>query len=212
MFVNRTVVEELRILFTDLGQTGSVYVKPREELAYLALVSSKDEDEDEDEDLKVQELLGDAAVAATSEMSDMTQISSKSQKQDTAVNVTAFSAKEVSDEFAPTHKISTPTKVNTMDDDTSSDANLAESPPPFESYSATKVDRGDIESSMPTSSRALPPRRQSTIKYGKQQDVTECSSNVLFQIEAAIRPTGVDANGEQLDIVKEYDLPQLKSW
>lgn len=38
----------------------------------------------------------------------------------------------------------------------------------------------------------------------KQQDVTEVMGNVLFKIECALRPTSLDEDGEQKDLVKEY--------
>lgn len=38
---------------------------------------------------------------------------------------------------------------------------------------------------------------------GRQQDVTECIGNVLFQLEAAFEPEGIDGDGEQLDLVKQ---------
>uniref|UniRef100_A0A060T713 ubiquitinyl hydrolase 1 n=1 Tax=Blastobotrys adeninivorans TaxID=409370 RepID=A0A060T713_BLAAD len=46
-------------------------------------------------------------------------------------------------------------------------------------------------------------RRIDSALFGRQQDVTECIENVLFQIEAASDPTGVEEDGEQVDIVKE---------
>lgn len=61
---------------------------------------------------------------------------------------------------------------------------------------------------------ALPPRSRTPVEerrkrqidsalFGRQQDVTECIENVLFQIESAVKPTGVDTDGEQRDIIKE---------
>ncbi|KAF3915703.1 hypothetical protein AA313_de0209928 [Arthrobotrys entomopaga] len=48
------------------------------------------------------------------------------------------------------------------------------------------------------------PNRKSsnTFSLGRQQDVTECIENVMFQLEAALKPQGYDADGEQLDIIK----------
>jgi len=40
------------------------------------------------------------------------------------------------------------------------------------------------------------------ISFGKQQDVTECIENVMFQIEAALKPESLEADGEQVDIIK----------
>ncbi|GMM51282.1 ubiquitin-specific protease [Starmerella bacillaris] len=37
----------------------------------------------------------------------------------------------------------------------------------------------------------------------RQQDVTECIENVLFQLEATMAPTSVDSDGEQEDLIKD---------
>ena len=59
----------------------------------------------------------------------------------------------------------------------------------------------------------VPPRPKIDIKQtdlvqeiefaAKQQDVTEVMDNVLFQIECAIKPTAIEADGEQRDQIKE---------
>lgn len=41
------------------------------------------------------------------------------------------------------------------------------------------------------------------VEIGAQQDVTEVINNVLFQSQCAIKPRGVDDDGEQLDQIKE---------
>jgi ubiquitin carboxyl-terminal hydrolase 25/28 len=46
--------------------------------------------------------------------------------------------------------------------------------------------------------------------FGKQQDVSESIGNVLFQLEAAIRPVSIDENGEQQDLIKECFYGQTK--
>jgi len=51
------------------------------------------------------------------------------------------------------------------------------------------------------------PRRKSTwgaLKYGSQQDVTECITNCLRQLHAGFKPDGFDANGQPVDLFKEY--------
>lgn len=64
-------------------------------------------------------------------------------------------------------------------------------------------------SEQPENPPPIPPRpqRQSTqidinLDERRQQDVTECIGNVMFQLEAAIRPEQVDENGEQIDMIK----------
>lgn len=42
-----------------------------------------------------------------------------------------------------------------------------------------------------------------TLEIGRQQDVTECTENVLFQLEAAMLPILLDEDKEQNDIIKQ---------
>lgn len=46
--------------------------------------------------------------------------------------------------------------------------------------------------------------------FGRQQDVTECIENVLFQLEAAVKGDSVDSDGEQDDLVKRLFYGQTK--
>ncbi|EGX46809.1 hypothetical protein AOL_s00097g235 [Orbilia oligospora ATCC 24927] len=41
-----------------------------------------------------------------------------------------------------------------------------------------------------------------SFEFGRQQDVTECIENVMFQLEAALKAEGTEPDGEQLDIIK----------
>ncbi|OJJ49211.1 hypothetical protein ASPZODRAFT_111904 [Penicilliopsis zonata CBS 506.65] len=50
------------------------------------------------------------------------------------------------------------------------------------------------------------------VEIGAQQDVTEVINNVLFQSQCAVRPSGFDANGEQLDRVKDLFYGRTKSY
>ena len=49
-----------------------------------------------------------------------------------------------------------------------------------------------------------PTTKHTDFTLGRQQDVAECIENVMFQIEAAIKPEYHDENGEQVDLVKKY--------
>lgn len=54
-----------------------------------------------------------------------------------------------------------------------------------------------------------PQRRKSTwgvMKYGSQQDVTECITNCLSQLHAAFKPEEEDSTGGQIDLFKRYPL------
>ncbi|KAK9356050.1 hypothetical protein V1523DRAFT_402954 [Lipomyces doorenjongii] len=63
-----------------------------------------------------------------------------------------------------------------------------------------------------TSSKFPPtvPPREDYMNLGMQQDVTECIDNVLFQIEAALKPQNTDVDGEQIDLVKDLFYGKTK--
>jgi ubiquitin carboxyl-terminal hydrolase 25/28 len=75
---------------------------------------------------------------------------------------------------------------------------------------------------MPDRPPPIPPRPgkrgdskgDSGLMFGRQQDVTECIGNVMFQIEAAIKPESIDENGEQIDLLKKYAYSRIsrKMW
>ncbi|KAL6454705.1 UBP2 Ubiquitin carboxyl-terminal hydrolase 2 [Candida maltosa Xu316] len=51
---------------------------------------------------------------------------------------------------------------------------------------------------------------ESTIEVGRQQDVTECIENVIFQIETALPPESLDKDGEQNDLIKDLFYGKTK--
>lgn len=51
---------------------------------------------------------------------------------------------------------------------------------------------------------------ESTIEVGRQQDVTECIENVIFQIELALPPIYLDNDGEQYDLIKKLFYGKTK--
>ncbi|KAF6241209.1 hypothetical protein HO173_001003 [Letharia columbiana] len=84
-------------------------------------------------------------------------------------------------------------------------------------------DSGDEKKSIP----AAPPNRPPPVpprpkpietnavqeaEYGAQQDVTEVITNVLFQLQCAIKAESVDESGEQIDQVKRLFFGKQKSY
>ncbi|ANB14284.1 Ubp2p [Sugiyamaella lignohabitans] len=77
------------------------------------------------------------------------------------------------------------------------------------------VDVVEVDSASLTPAPASSPgeeknRRIDSALFGRQQDVTECIENVLFQIEAAFKPTAYEEDGEQVDIIKELFYGKTK--
>ncbi|EGE00791.1 hypothetical protein TESG_08084 [Trichophyton tonsurans CBS 112818] len=50
------------------------------------------------------------------------------------------------------------------------------------------------------------------VELGAQQDVTEVINNVLFQAQCAIKPTKIDADGNQIDLIMDLFYGQTKSY
>ncbi|KAJ5679680.1 hypothetical protein N7462_007924 [Penicillium macrosclerotiorum] len=50
------------------------------------------------------------------------------------------------------------------------------------------------------------------VEIGAQQDVTEVINNVLFQSQCAIKPRGIDSDGEQLDQIKDLFYGRTRSY
>lgn len=55
-----------------------------------------------------------------------------------------------------------------------------------------------------------PDQIESTIEVGRQQDVTECIENVTYQIETALEPERIEADGEQIDLIKNLFCGKTK--
>ncbi|KAL8767123.1 MAG: hypothetical protein Q9209_006285 [Squamulea sp. 1 TL-2023] len=55
-------------------------------------------------------------------------------------------------------------------------------------------------------------RQTQEIQMGAQQDVTEVISNVLYQLECAIKATSFDTSGEQIDQIKDMFFGKTKSY
>ncbi|KAL9598773.1 MAG: hypothetical protein Q9219_004270 [cf. Caloplaca sp. 3 TL-2023] len=75
--------------------------------------------------------------------------------------------------------------------------------------------------SAPNRPPPFPPRPQTEeqkqamveeVQLGAQQDVTEVISNVLFQLECAVKATGFDPSGEQIDLIKQLFFGKQKSY
>ncbi|KAH0542358.1 hypothetical protein FGG08_003203 [Glutinoglossum americanum] len=62
----------------------------------------------------------------------------------------------------------------------------------------------------PNPSETQKPRGE--LEMGAQQDVTEVIANVLFQLECAIRATSFEADGEQVDQIKQLFYGKTKSY
>lgn len=212
--------EHLRILFENLIKSDASSVLPERDLAYLALVSSKDEA------VKRTSMSGELkpSVRVIDVNEDLMEIDRSSLVEDATSEATLVNDQE---SVLDDHMMVDQERQESKPDD-------KENMPPLSPLSSAidqesrprdlTLDAQDgkivMDDNMvveipltPPPDRPPPPipprpERKNTstdidLMFGRQQDVTECIGNVMFQIEAAIKPTRIDNDGEQIDIVKE---------
>ncbi|ODQ51365.1 cysteine proteinase [Saitoella complicata NRRL Y-17804] len=177
-------VTQLSGLFKSMIASTESAITPERDVAYLALVSSRDEEDDEKIGKEPAPGL-DHSEAATKE------------------TTVAPLASEVPEAEAVDGE-----KLGVTNEDTRSESShtvLGEDEVPGE-------EEKDFFDPQPPTLPARPTahQRQSSVMFGRQQDVTECIDNVMFQIEAALKPASVDSDGEQVDIVKELFYGKTK--
>lgn len=128
----------------------------------------------------------------------------------TTSDPTSVDKENASQSQFPSSKLSTTEKSPLQE---SQQVNLPQS----EANEAEDVEMVDLHT-IPTPPQTPPsiprrPRRRSTwgaLKYGSQQDVTECITNCLSQFHAAFKADQVDANGEQIDLFKRLFYIRVK--
>lgn len=236
----------LRTLYQNLIVSAQSSVTPERELAYLALVSSKDEAEDEVRRGSMTAMGPAPPLINVTDESDKMEIDQKPMSIPEATgDDDASEATLVNDDPPPPY--SGPNEedyvmVNMDTKPTHIDNKENYSPkteglfgfvgplrPPLQGVDLNEGSGGfqkgkEVEAPLTPPPEVpnrppppIPPRpkREDSSKvdmmmFGKQQDVTECIGNVLFQLEAAIKPEEIDENGEQIDIVKRLFYGKTK--
>ena len=101
--------------------------------------------------------------------------------------------------------------TNTSDQNVSKDETMLS---PTKSDSIQSLPPPPTRSAPPVPPRNKPLDRHEEIKkeveFGAQQDVTEVISNVLFQLQCAIKPESIDESGEQIDRIKKLFFGKQK--
>lgn len=57
-----------------------------------------------------------------------------------------------------------------------------------------------------------PEEKNTDYMFNRQQDVAECIENVMFQLEAAVKPEDHDESGEQIDLIKKFVMISNLMW
>ncbi|GMM47562.1 ubiquitin-specific protease [Pichia kluyveri] len=185
---------QLRDLYYHLIHTSEKDVTPSKELAYLAFspisfeVEFEDETEKKIEVAEPVEQLGDDIKA---EEAGDTEEKNPEEKQE--------ENKEDAEEKTGNSEDAV---INLSDDNTSDDLSIeitgikdVEKPIVKKSAAGCKISADQFECAF---------------EIGSQQDVTECISNVLIQIESAMRPDLLDENNEQIDMIKKLFYGKTK--
>lgn len=206
-------VKNLEELFQELIHTPKSAISPKKDLAYLALVPSWEDVEETTEAAKSSG--GDVAMANTIEAEEGTSLDSavaSVEEQDTPNSDSLLEDVVMSGLQAGNKRKASESCVDLS-------ADLADLPPPLperiqhstpletEKSLALSLKTPTEEPESKTEERS---RKIDMTLFGRQQDVTECIENVLFQLEAAFKPTGFDDDGEQIDIVKDLFYGKTK--
>lgn len=100
------------------------------------------------------------------------------------------------------------TKLSESSEPAEPDAPAVDQEPKIET-DADDVSMADSEVAVP-SLEISHDQMENALEIGRQQDVTECISNVLSQIESALDPDHLDTDNEQLDFVKSMFYGKTK--
>lgn len=205
-------------MFAELIKSTSSAITPERDLAYLALVSSKDEAESEesaaaitvtnaDDAMDVDQIRPVAPVQDDDAHSETTLVSDSQDAPSEDWMVLDQAQKEEKENVPPPSEdvsmelIDLPKRLS--DEDMEMTAGIQAPPTP-----PSEPDR------KPPPIPLRPLARRDTVSdinmFGRQQDVTECIGNVMFQTEAAVKPVHIDENGEQIDLVKDYFYGKTK--
>lgn len=191
------VICYLSRLFHELIHTKERWVSPKKDLAYLALVPPTDESELEfiaNERKKSEEKESNPQPSEPPSLpprpvSEGTK--GESNESPMLIDLEAEEQQEDNKENIPTEQ--SEVQIEETQDD-SSDQKKVDNSDDVEMLDVVNNDADTQEEQRKRIDSAL---------FGRQQDVTECIENVLFQIEASFKPKGYEDDGEQVDIVKE---------
>ncbi|CCH58439.1 hypothetical protein TBLA_0A06470 [Henningerozyma blattae CBS 6284] len=199
--VERSVqfIYQVRDLFKEMIFSQMRCVSPRQELAYLAFMPSNIEVEFE-------------SASTEDDMGDKSNAQDAVVLQDEAKNDTDINLTEVNlIDLEPATKVSTSNDQPTMDAIeilTNSDNKSKElsKTNPFREVSPNE----DITISTRVA-KISSDQLENAFEMGRQQDVTECIGNVLFQLETGFDPISLDnEDNEQYDLVKELFYGKTK--
>lgn len=199
---------QLRDLYYQLIHENDRCVTPSRELAYLAFspISFEVEFEEEKEtsanedsmtkktDNNIDDDSNLILESIQNEYNDSKVECSSDEKSDDNKIVDLTLDNEESNDLKPESADVIDIDESTTDDD-GSIVELNNQPPKKKTAAVCKISADQFECAF---------------EIGSQQDVTECISNVLTQIESAMKPDKLDENNEQLDMIKQLFYGKTK--
>ncbi|OBZ83177.1 Ubiquitin carboxyl-terminal hydrolase 2 [Choanephora cucurbitarum] len=180
----------LKELFCNIQRCKERAISPQYDLAYMALLNEKDDSIQEEESKKPAEE-GPSQLVEQDDINDGSEMNVgddiQNAKDSEAVDTEMMEAiRDDSDIQA------TVTEVPVKDEDIS-----LEAPPSYESIvSEEKLKQPLVDAKKPEQKERP---NVDSMMFGRQQDVTECMGNVMYLVEAALKPLSKTEDGEQVD-------------
>lgn len=195
-------------MFIQLENTNEKTISPEYDLAYMALLNEKDEE--------------DAFIEAPAKDKQATQVedTSTNDKQQRFEADTKYTTADADSDDITEALISTPInktlndnipsnftdKLQTEEEtrsftESAEDAMRPASPPPAYNEISNKHRESLIDQKSKPKTPVKTKERPSvdSMMFGTQQDVTECMGNVMYLVEAALKPLKKTEDGEQVD-------------
>ncbi|KAK9457645.1 hypothetical protein V1511DRAFT_494192 [Dipodascopsis uninucleata] len=200
-------VTELSGLFRNLIESNESSVAPNYDLAYLALVSSKEEMAEQLPNKK-NAALSETVLVESNDRTDAMNITKSDNKENADLSI---STKNPEANSNAERNVLQEINIKKADSTHVDDVNAIVSASDERAVTSATYSMEDIDNKK--TSPVVPERKisnNSSMMFGNQQDVTECIENVLFQIESALRPDRTDDDGEQIDLVKDLFFGKTK--
>lgn len=216
-------VKSLGKLFREMTGTTDRYVVPEEDLAYMALVPPEEDvaaqaaermaREEQENRRRLAVEAAEARIAQTAGMAEHGRHSDEVETELLMEDDDEDGQEEDRDEqLNDAASLSSSTSMtDAVDFEGDSEVRVYEQPLKASSEALEMcVDISSVNST--ASHQVADPSRQTSVllptrdlhvALQRQQDVTECIENVLFQLEAAVKASSVGPDGEQLDLIKE---------
>ena len=181
---------QLRDLYSHLIHDNDRDVTPTKELAYLAFSPiSFEVDFEEENEINPEEETDTKIEEDENALVDLDEASKENKPMETNVV-----------DLTSDHDDTPILEEEAKSDDNDTELTDGEGPEP----------KLEIKKKSAAVCKISPDQFESAFEIGSQQDVTECISNVLIQIESAMKPEKFEENNEQVDMVKELFYGKTK--